>query len=77
MRIPKRPVSFCLSLFSPEFPRPLDSRISFYSGFHYKTPNFSFAKPKQIHSTGVTLERMSESVAHELYDGQGSEGCFR
>ncbi|KAJ6319207.1 hypothetical protein OIU78_014771 [Salix suchowensis] len=59
MRIPKRPVSFCLSLFSPEFPRPLDSRISFYSGFHYKTPNFSFSKPKQIHSTGVNQLHMS------------------
>ncbi|KAF9669759.1 hypothetical protein SADUNF_Sadunf14G0141000 [Salix dunnii] len=62
MRIPKRPVSFCLSLFSPEFPRPLDSRISFYSGFHYKTPHFSFAKPKQIHSTGVNQLHMSYMV---------------
>ncbi|KAJ6874250.1 5'-nucleotidase domain-containing protein 4 isoform X1 [Populus alba x Populus x berolinensis] len=59
MRIPKKPVSFCLSLFSPEFPRPFDSRISFFSGFHYKTPNFSFAKPKQIHSAGINQLHMS------------------
>ncbi|CAK7349298.1 unnamed protein product [Dovyalis caffra] len=71
MRILKKPVSFCLSLFSPEFSRPFDSRISFYSGFHHKIPNFSFAKPKQIHTAGfdggigflgVTLERMLEDT---------------
>ncbi|KAJ4836611.1 hypothetical protein Tsubulata_027533 [Turnera subulata] len=57
MRIPKRPVSFALSLFSPEF-FPLysslssSSRVRFYSGFR-QFPNFSLRKPKPLYSPGV------------------------
>ncbi|KAK8707955.1 hypothetical protein V6N13_059006 [Hibiscus sabdariffa] len=37
MRIPKKPVAFCLSIFSPDFPAPCSSRIlRFSSGFPAK-----------------------------------------
>lgn len=39
MRIPKKPVSFCLSLFSPDsyFPPTFSSRIRFVSGTLFKS----------------------------------------
>ncbi|XP_021285109.1 5'-nucleotidase domain-containing protein 4 isoform X1 [Herrania umbratica] len=46
MRIPKKPVAFCLSLFFPDFPAPFSSRIlRFSSGFP--------AKIKAIHAAGA------------------------
>ncbi|KAK9271229.1 hypothetical protein L1049_026819 [Liquidambar formosana] len=52
MRIPKRPVSFCLSLFSPEFSNPFSSRIDLHSGILRKSDQ-CLGKRKGIRTRGA------------------------
>ncbi|XVE94711.1 hypothetical protein REPUB_Repub02eG0032300 [Reevesia pubescens] len=57
MRIPKKPVSFCLSIFSPDFPAPFSSRILRFSS--------SFpAKIKPIHASGANQLHSHYSMDH-------------
>ncbi|KDP38505.1 hypothetical protein JCGZ_04430 [Jatropha curcas] len=51
MRVPKRPVSFCLSLFSPELSPTFSSRIWSTTGFQGK-PNRFLYKTRGIHTGG-------------------------
>ncbi|GMJ15403.1 hypothetical protein like AT1G75210 [Hibiscus trionum] len=70
MRIPKKPVAFCLSIFSPDFPAPCSSRIlHFSSGFPAKIKpiyaagfNHSNSHYSKDHSAGTMLgDKASQS----------------
>ncbi|XP_059453503.1 uncharacterized protein LOC132184042 isoform X1 [Corylus avellana] len=53
MRIPRKPVSFCLSHFSPEFSFTFSSRIQLSFGILCK-PHHSPGKRKRIHAAGAS-----------------------
>uniref|UniRef100_A0A0A0LRH5 5'-nucleotidase domain-containing protein 4 n=1 Tax=Cucumis sativus TaxID=3659 RepID=A0A0A0LRH5_CUCSA len=60
MRIPRRQVSFCLSLFSLEFTYPLSS-----PGF-LGIPNSFIRKPKRIHTLGLNQLRPIDAMGENL-----------
>ncbi|XP_008444714.1 uncharacterized protein LOC103487969 isoform X1 [Cucumis melo] len=60
MRIPRRQVSFCLSLFSLEFTYPLSSP-SFLG-----IPNSFIRKPKRIHTLGLNQLRPIDAMGENL-----------
>ncbi|XP_039060459.1 5'-nucleotidase domain-containing protein 4-like isoform X2 [Hibiscus syriacus] len=80
MRIPKKPVAFCLSIFSPDFPAPCSSRIlRFSSGFPAKIKpiyaagfNHSNSHCSKDHSAGTMLgDKASQS--HLMANRNGGE----
>ncbi|XP_062159422.1 uncharacterized protein LOC133866795 isoform X2 [Alnus glutinosa] len=58
MRIPRKPVSFCLSHFSPDFSHTFSSRIQLSFGILSK-PHSSPGRRKRIHATGASQFRAS------------------
>ncbi|XVF63858.1 hypothetical protein PTKIN_Ptkin09bG0120200 [Pterospermum kingtungense] len=93
MRIPKKPVSFCLSIFSPDFPAPFSSRtLRFSSGYpakfeaiHAAGPNQSYSHYSMDQSAGIMVgDKASQShlvvnrnVGEKLHVWSSPEGGFK
>ncbi|XP_030484344.2 uncharacterized protein LOC115700814 isoform X2 [Cannabis sativa] len=92
MRIPKKPVSFCFSLFSPDvFPPAFSSRIRLVSGaftssdsFHGKRRGVCFGGIKLLHS-GYPMEESHGTIVSDMKSprlrntdcsGGGQEPCI-
>ncbi|XWS25765.1 hypothetical protein CRYUN_Cryun27aG0095700 [Craigia yunnanensis] len=80
MRIPKKPVAFCLSLVAPDFPASFSSRIiRFSSGFPAKTKAFHAAVANQSHSyysmdhSAGTMLGDKASQSHLMVNRNGGE----
>ncbi|XP_022768977.1 LOW QUALITY PROTEIN: 5'-nucleotidase domain-containing protein 4-like [Durio zibethinus] len=80
MRIPKKPVAFCLSLFSPYFPTAFSSRIlRFSSGFPAKIRPIHAAGANQLHSrysmdhSAGTMLGDQASQSHLMVNSNGGE----
>ncbi|OAY50732.1 5'-nucleotidase domain-containing protein 4 isoform X2 [Manihot esculenta] len=85
MRVPRRPVSFCLSFFSLEFFPPYSSWVTFNSGILGKSNRF-ISKTRGIHTRGVnhlcasyTMDEGNKAVladkASQFQHVAGNEGA--
>lgn len=66
MRIPKKPVSFCLSLFSPEFTHSFSSRVKFHS-VYLRVPDHSFGKRREFHTRVIQWTGVMELILMRIH----------